>query len=91
MRKITVKAKIEITEEGAKQEAIFKDTKESAGYLAGWSGDYLAVRLNGEKKRFSKMKDAKNFLETQEVEVELDEMAELKRMFENNESFIIRK
>ena len=65
MRKITVKAKIEYTEEGCKQLAEFKDTKESAGYLVGWSGEYTAVRLNGERKTFSILKQAKEYLAAQ--------------------------
>lgn len=54
--------------EGRKYNATFTDTNETAGYLAGWSGEYIAVRLNGEKKTFAKQKDARNFLETQIIE-----------------------
>lgn len=68
MKKVTVRSKVAYTNEGARSEAVFADTQESAGYLAGWSGEYLAVRLNGERKTFSKRKDAVSFLETQEIE-----------------------
>lgn len=67
MRKVIVKQKVQYTEEGARFEAVFADTQESAGYVAGWSGQYLAARLNGEKKEFAKLKDAKEFLASQPV------------------------
>lgn len=61
-RKVRLSMKAEFTEEGVLHRAIFTDTQESAGYIVGWSGEYLAVMVGGKNARFTKLKDAKKYL-----------------------------
>lgn len=91
MKKVTVKKAVRYTEEGARQEAVFTGTNESAGYVAGWSGDYLAVRVNGEKERFSTLKAAKEFLAAQPSEKAAEEMSIKEYVEKFGKSFTMTK
>lgn len=64
-RKVKIQQHGKMTAEGHKLLATFSDTKESAGYVVGYTEEWTAVRLNGERFESKRLKDCRKFLATQ--------------------------
>lgn len=64
-RKVRIQQFGEKTAEGNKLNATFTDTNENAGYVVGYTEEWTAVRLNGERLQTKRLKDCRTFLSEQ--------------------------
>lgn len=62
MRKVTIKTKGEYVEGGWKRAVVFTGTKEIAGFVVGYAGEWKVTKTNGETKEVKTEKAVREYL-----------------------------